>query len=257
MASLLKRALELNAGGPGMREKFVFVSESTLPAKSFGIIHSTLLQDDDSDFCLFPSNQWGSAQIDGLKVQLVKHHQWVVLNKAHADMFVKEWVPVDSRSVWHVWLRGGSWEGRERYLSPQHFYHPASANWCTDEWAFMATIYGAVEPMHGIRTLPSFGGGPIYMHGPASLTSQGRCRTFSYWDNYDTASGSLAATIFRDVHGSQMSCYPRCIARPATLHRLSDNSLRALQASPFLFVRKFDASAWMPNYQTIILSFPR
>merc|ERR1719181_1357715 len=98
MAQLLKGALKLDAGTVGGREKFVFLSESTLPIKPFAEIHSSLLLDDKSDFCLFPSDQWGSANIDGSFVKLLKQHQWVVLNRDHARLFVRDWVPVNAKS---------------------------------------------------------------------------------------------------------------------------------------------------------------
>eukprot|EP00928_Gymnodinium_smaydae_P010671 TRINITY_DN14022_c0_g3_i1.p1 TRINITY_DN14022_c0_g3~~TRINITY_DN14022_c0_g3_i1.p1 ORF type:complete len:314 (+),score=23.07 TRINITY_DN14022_c0_g3_i1:407-1348(+) len=254
MTALLRGALVANSAGPIVREKFVFVSESTLPAKPFVNMCSTLMEDDDSDFCVFPSNQWGTARIDGHQVDLVKHHQWVVLNRQHADFFVRQWVPVDARSVWHVWLRDSSWVGRERYVSPQHFYHPPLSNWCADEWAFMATIFGALEPQTGVRSLPGFGGGPLNMHKHtlASATSQGRCRTFVYWDNYGDAGAVLASSIFHD-HDSRMSCFPRCSPRPAGLQQLSGSALKAIRASPFLFVRKVEPTALMPNFEKVVL----
>jgi hypothetical protein len=254
MNSLLTAALNMNAAWQGGREKFVFLSESSLPVKPFTQIYTTLLQDDDSDFCIFPSNQWASAHIDGRFTYLVKHHQWMVLARAHAEEFSRKWVPVDSRGVWQVWLKGGSWTGRERYVSPQHFYHPPAANWCTDEYAFLATIFGSVEYTGATKDIPGLGGSPLHLSGPQSLRVQGRCRTFSYWDNEEPAFANLAGQIYHDVYGSTISCYPKCWARPATLERVSDASLHALRASPFLFVRKFAEAAWMPNYVSIVLS---
>jgi len=252
MAHLLTGALELNAAMMGGREKFVFLSESTLPIKPFHEIHSTLLLDDSSDFCLFPSDQWGSASIDGSFVKLLKHHQWVVLTRDHAKLFVRDWIPVNAKSQWRVWLKSGTWQETSRSVLPQNFYYPASANTCTDEWAFMATIFGALEPMNGARYLPGFGGGHIDMD---AHTTQGRCRTFSYWDNaWDPKATALASQIGNDFYGSRMSCYPKCHARPATLEKLSHSSLHALRKSPFLFARKFSSSMWMPHFYNIVLS---
>merc|ERR1719359_2021137 len=104
----MKSAVDLNAGN-GQREKFVFISDSTLPVKPFSYIHNQLCSNDESDFCLFPADQWGSAKVDGHDVLMVKHHQWVVLSRAHAEVMLKDWVPVDYRGVWHVPLKGGSW----------------------------------------------------------------------------------------------------------------------------------------------------
>lgn len=252
MSHLLVAALGLDAAVMGGREKFVFLSESTLPIKPFVQVHSELLIDDNSDFCLFPADQWGSASIDGSFVKLLKHHQWVVLSRDHARLFVRDWVPVDANSHWKVWVKSGTWQGHERHVLPQNFYYPASANTCTDEWAFMATIYGALEPMNGARYLPGFGGGHIDMD---THTAQGRCRTWSFWDNaWDPAATELGNQIANDFYGSRISCYPKCHARPATLEKLSHSSLHALRQSPFLFARKFSSSMWMPHFYSIVLS---
>lgn len=252
MAKLLSEALALNAAMMGGREKFVFLSESTLPIKPFGEIHTTLLADDASDFCLFPTDQWGSASIDGSFVKLLKHHQWVVLTRDHALLFVRDWIPVNQKSEWRVWLKSGTWQGHHRNVLPQNFYYPVSANTCTDEWAFMATIFGALEPMNGARYLPGFGGGHLDMD---THTGQGRCRTWSYWDNtWDPAATALGSQIANDFYGSKVSCYPKCFARPATLQKLSHSSLHALRKSPFLFARKFEPNMWMPHFYSIVLS---
>jgi len=251
MAQLLIGALSMHAAPPGSHEKFVFLSESTLPIKPFSHIHSALLLDDNSDICLFPSDQWGSARADGTLVKLIKHHQWVVLSRVHAEMFVRDWIPVNANSEWRIWLKSGAWSAEHRVLTPHSFYYPPHANTCTDEYAFMATIFGALEPMSGSRYLPGFGGGHIDMD---THTSQGRCRTWSYWHyDWDRADAALASEIANDVYGSKMSCYPNCHARPASLEKLSAGSLHALRRSPFLFARKFSPSIWMPGYGPIVL----
>lgn len=252
MSRLLERALASKAATFGAREKFVFLSESTLPIKPFSEVHSTLLLDDDSDICLFPADQWASSTIDGKFVKLVKHHQWVVLSRAHAEGFYRDWVSVNAQSQWRVWLRTGSWQKTSRFVYPQSFYYPPSANTCTDEYAFMATIFGALEPQGGVRNLQGFGGGKVDMYTHAA---QGRCRTWTYWDNaWDQQATALASEIANDFYGSSMSCFPKCYARPAEISKVSDKSLYALRRSPFLFARKFSPGTWMPNYETIILS---
>ena len=175
---------------------------------------------------------WGARAIP--LVKLVKHHQWVVLNRAHSEIFVRDWIPVNAQSEWRIWLRSGAWSSEHRVLTPRSFYYPPHANTCTDEYAFMATIFGALEPMTGSRYLPGFGGGHIDMDTHAS---QGRCRTWSYWNyDWDRADAALASEIAKDVFGSKMSCYPNCHARPATLEKLSSGSFvvmgLAFQISP-------------------------
>jgi len=250
MVQLLTGALSLHAARVGANEKFVFLSESTLPIKPFSEVHSSLLLDDNSDFCLFPADQWGSATVDGSLVKLIKHHQWVVLSRSHAEMLVRDWVPVNGNSEWRIWLKSGAWQGQHRVVTPHSFYYPAQANTCTDEYAFMATIFGALEPMSGARYLPGFGGGHIDMNTHAS---QGRCRTWSYWNyNWDPAATAVGSEIANDFYGSKISCYPNCQARPAEMEKLSAGSLHALRRSPFLFARKFSPTIWMPGYERIV-----
>lgn len=253
MVHMLKSALA--AGSSGGIEKFVFISDSTLPVKPFQEIHRQLTSNSDSDFCVFPANQWATATIDGHFVSMVKHHQWVTLSRPHAMKIVNEWVPVDSRGVWQVPLRGGSWTGKERNLSPQHFSRPPSSNWCTDEWALFATLFGAVEPQNGVRSFPGLSGGALRTLGLSSHSTQGKCRTFSFWgveDGPDFA--ALANRISADGQHSKISCYPKCYQHPASFERLSGRSLHALRESPFLFARKFANAVHMQSYYKLVLA---
>lgn len=254
MSKLTEAALNLRAAPNGGVEKFVFVSDSTLPVKPFSVVHRELSNNDDSDFCIFPCDQWGWANIDNRNLWLVKHHQWVVLNRAHAEVFVKSWVPVDERSVWHVQLKDDSWRGKERFLSPQHFHHPPQANWCSDEWGFFGTIFGAVEPKGGVRKFPGLSGGQLNMWGPGAMQSQGKCRTFTYWGREND--GPQFNLLGTQIHGNgdAMSCFPRCHDRPATFSSVGDASLSAMRNSPFLFARKFAKSLWMPNFYGTVLA---
>lgn len=254
MAQLLKVAIQkspANGGHPTV-EKFVFISDSTLPAKPFSVVHSTLASNDDTDICMFPQDQWGTATIDNVPVRLVKHHQWVILNRQHAELFVKDWRPVDGRAVWHVPLKGGSWTGRERNLSPQHFSRSPNSNSCTDEWAFFATIFGVFEPdATGARSYPHLG--TVSQSPPYGSSPQGRCRTFTFWDTNGQDFAQLGGQIASDP-GSRLSCYPKCWQHPAGFEQLSDRGLHALRASPFLFVRKMSPQLWIPNFYGIVLS---
>lgn len=255
MTHLLRSALELHAAPAGETEKFVFISDSTLPVKPFKEIHRQLTSNGDSDFCLFPASQWATATIDGHAVSMVKHHQWVTLSRPHAQQLVDRWVPVDSRGVWQVPLKGGSWTGKERNLSPQHFAHAASSNWCTDEWALFATLFGAVEPQNGLRSFAGLSGPPINMWGQRSTSTQGVCRTFSFWGVQDGPEfAALSNHIVSDRQNSKMSCYPKCYQHPASFQKMGDAALLALRQSPFLFARKFKSTMPMPNYYRLVLA---
>lgn len=253
MVHLLKAAVDLKKPPSGSTEKFVWVSDSTLPLKPFSEIHQQLSSNDLSDFCISPHEQWAYANVDNHELKLIKHHQWVVLNRKHAELLVKNWIPVDPRAVWHVPLKGGSWLGKERDLSPQHFHYPGQTGSCADEWAIFATIFGAVEPNKGYRTYPGLSGPPINMYGPYSASTQGVCRTFSYWGNSD---GEMFANLGSQLagEGNKLSCYPRCSVHPASIEWLSDAGLTALRASPFMFARKFSPTMPMTNYYNLVLS---
>lgn len=260
MAELLRSALAIRAEvpHPSSREKFVFLSDSTLPIKPFGVVHDALMSDEDSDFCVFPKDQWASATLDDREMLLVKHHQWLVLTRQHAELFVQKWVPVDAGGDWRVWMRSGPWPGEAVHVSPHDFHHPPSANWCTDEWAFIATTFGAVAVSpdveeYGAR-LPGFGGGPLFIDGARAHVTQGRCRTFTFWTSDDgPAFAALAEHVYED-HGSVISCYPQCHSRPATFTRMSATGLRAMRDSEFLFARKFDAAIELPHFEAVVLS---
>merc|ERR1719321_806707 len=112
MVQLLKFALR----DPPMNkmEKFVFLSDSTLPVKPFGHIYESLSSTSGSDLCVFPSHHWGTAKVGfggipassmfrtGETAYLVKHHQWLVLNREHAQVMVANWKPVDKAGHWDV-----------------------------------------------------------------------------------------------------------------------------------------------------------
>merc|ERR1719428_1581247 len=68
-------------------DKFVFLSESTLPVKPFPLVYRALSANHDSDICLSPTKEWieMSWGTHGTRrAYLVKHSQWAVLNQQHA-----------------------------------------------------------------------------------------------------------------------------------------------------------------------------
>merc|ERR1712232_801063 len=60
-AQLLKSALFQKKPRPGVFEKFVLLSEATLPVKPFHFVYATLPRDHESDFCFMKPQQWRSA----------------------------------------------------------------------------------------------------------------------------------------------------------------------------------------------------
>jgi hypothetical protein len=58
------------------RDKFVFLSESTLPTKPFGEVYNALTWDTNSDFCVYPTDHWVELELaQNLHALVVKHSQ--------------------------------------------------------------------------------------------------------------------------------------------------------------------------------------
>jgi len=247
------------------RDKFLFLSESTLPVKPFADVYNSLSWDMSSDFCVYPTDHWVQLQLaQNLRALIVKHSQWVVLNQAHAHTMVQQWAGVKAGLHGHAWSipvyhepRKGPW-GK--------ITNPAGVMplpMCIDEWAFFATIYGAFVDTgqwnYGAEGLPGFGAPPLQLHGAAHLTSttQGICRTFAFWDASDFGGGSnLINEIAQDWPWSKLSCFPKCDStHPAEFAALSDRGAAALRRSRYLFARKFPENVMtLDQFQRIILA---
>jgi hypothetical protein len=261
MVQLLQSAV-LESASP--RDKFVFLSETTLPVKPFADVYNTLSWDMSSDFCVYPTDHWVDLELaQNLRALIVKHSQWVVLNQAHAHTMVQQWAGVSAGLQGHAWSipvyhepRKGPW-GK--------ITNPAGVlplPMCIDEWAFFATIYGAFVDRGqwnlGQDGLPGFGAPPLQLRGSAHLTSttQGICRTFAFWDASEFGGSNLINEIAQDWPWSKLSCFPRCDStHPAEFAALSDRGAVALRRSRYLFARKFpDNVMTVDQFQRIILS---
>jgi len=259
MVQLLKESL---AAGAGPNDKFIFVSDSTVPLKPFADMQRRLRGDRNSDFCIFPSNQWAKAYTNGQTAYMVKHHQWVVLNYAHAKKVAETWNGVAN---WRVPVMG--------YTEKQpgsRAYDPATATSqlppgsfsdvpqkCTDEWAIFTMVFGAVPidtQSTGTAVMTGLGGGPLNLRYPRAWKEHGRCNTFAYWS--EALSGddakALAAQLSADSNSKiKIDQYHR---RPAVLSDMSDSALLTLRRSNFLFARKFVPSGSLLNFRRIVLA---
>lgn len=89
-------------------KKFLFLSGSDLPLKPFAEFYCTLLGNNDSDFCLQSTPLWQSV---------VKHGQWLVLNRPTAEAFAKEVVnPGRPSRRWCFLLRGRKFSENDIYV---------------------------------------------------------------------------------------------------------------------------------------------
>lgn len=255
MVSLLKGAI---ADGGTKYDKFIFVSDSTLPVKPFQEIFDVMGQNDESDVCIFPTDHWGEAAFNNKRAVLVKHHQWVVLNYEHAKVMVKTWGSVDSQGQWSVPIRTPTYSEPLIY-NAEKFSRAPIANWCADEWAFFATIFGAI-PEDGSASIkiPGYkdrnGGNTLLLNGPDTSKMQGVCRTFAFWSEVDPDMAKLAKEIAKGHPHNVLSCWPSCTYRPAEVEKLSNDGLLEMRRSPFLFARKFSKTIKLPKFKEIILN---
>lgn len=239
----------------GTTEKFAFVGDTTLPIKPFTAVHEALMAEpEQSDLCVHPSKRWRSANVNGTTSFLVKHSQWAVFSKRHAEEFVHRWVPVDHGN-WQVPIVAGA--RPEDGLLHWKFRGDWQSGVCTDEWALFATLFGSFAPdPSGSAAFPGFGA----LRGN-STEAQGRCRTFVLPDRSRNWLGALAEPILgaADADPSQARTrgYEGEAARgthPMSFLSVGNITLSSLRASPFLFARKFPPESDAPFFDELILA---
>lgn len=273
MAQLLKAAT-LESTSP--HDKFVFLSDSTLPVKPFELVYSALTAQDTSDFCIEGTSHWPKVVFTNMvSAQLVKHSQWVVLSRHHAQIMVREWPLKITKAAVEYWSVpiGTSASHSDNSGGFPPLLSLAQLSVCADEWAIFATIFGAVgsdtlriDARHhkhrnkgNTLNMPGLSGGPLTVTGD-SEKSQGRCHTFVSWGDVEGASESSSTHLMRkllhDGPATQLSCDPDCKgSHPETIAALSNRSLHILRKSHFLFARKFhDGVPTLDQFKRLVLT---
>lgn len=270
MVQLLRSAIGESASP---HDKFVFVSESTLPAKPFSIIYHDLMLHQQSDICVGPSDDWLGLTLRqnfppyaAERAYLVKHSQWVILTPDHAREMIMNWDKVKqgdwpdtvwSVPIWHTPEAGGSKSsGTPSKLPSGSIFKEVRV--CADEWAIFATLYGAVVD-NGLPkvTVPGFSTNTLQMHGQAV---QGMCRTFVYWGqeryHYYSQDGSQLVKQITADPSTVITCAESCPgSHPGAFLMVSEQSATAIRRSSFLFVRKFDRDSLpLERFRRIILA---
>jgi len=242
MNKLLETAL---LQGPGTyQDKFVFVSDSTLPAKSFAQVYMTLTQRKGSDFCVFPSREWADVpQSYGNAHFAIKVHQWVVLTRAHALTSVDSW----SRGIAHNLAQQFHLnEHVNKWGSP--VFGDSHNYGCLDEFWHLSAIYGTLPNVNKIGAAevnaPGFTNGPLVISATAGW--QGSCDTFAMWSNYlktphENGKEESGKNPFYKLYVAldPLSVPHESDHRPGFWDAISTGGLRAIRDSDFLFVRKF------------------
>jgi|EP00927_Polykrikos_kofoidii_P082270 hypothetical protein len=255
MAALLKAALPHASVHQQSMDKFIFVSASTLPTKPFPVLFRGLTRIADSDICIIAPDDWASATLDGKRFRIVKHSQWVVLNKPHAKRFIKFWAP---NSEQHDRARQSRWliNTPLGHAVPRETFTGAVGTpgaHCTDEEAVFAALFGAIEEVDGSelsREYNRFGRVQLGERLPRQAV-MGRCHTYVAWD---INPGSLAGFIHKD-EGSDIPAARDLndFSHPLEFKKLSNRSLAAVRVHPSLFIRKISDDADLSSYASIVL----
>lgn len=251
MNALLGEAL-LRSGGANPQDKFVFVSDSTLPAKPFSFIYDSLSPRTGSDFCVCSVKEWATRREqpapgakEGRAIELaVKHHQWSVLDRAHAEKVYSIWRA--GPSMIHDWLMRFQMNVPPRSRSVKTFAGSSDTG-CLDEFYHMAAIYGTMpysDRNDNTVSLPGFTNTPLHVAPTADL--QGSCDTFVAWPEYakvrDKSFNTTTNHAFNRLYANldPLSIpYSGNAQKPGYWDTISSHGIRAIRASDFLFVRKF------------------
>lgn len=247
MNQLLSEALQRDSG-QNPADKFVFVSDSTLPAKPFSHIYDTLSARSGSDFCVCSMKEWATRRSDqdGKPLEMaVKHHQWSVLERSHAEKVTQ--IGQISSPLVHDFLMRFQMNLPPRSRSVKAFSGSSDAG-CLDEFYHMAAIYGTmpyVDSKNGTEVnLPAFSSSPLHVEPAADL--QGACDTFVAWPEYakgrNEPVNATGSNSFKRLYASLDALsvpYSGDARKPGYWDTISSHGMRAIRSSDFLFVRKF------------------
>eukprot|EP00933_Yihiella_yeosuensis_P016446 TRINITY_DN14053_c0_g1_i1.p1 TRINITY_DN14053_c0_g1~~TRINITY_DN14053_c0_g1_i1.p1 ORF type:complete len:471 (-),score=84.68 TRINITY_DN14053_c0_g1_i1:81-1493(-) len=241
MNTLLYHALSLPPGNE--HDKFTYVSESTLPAKPFKSVYEQLTSDSNSAFCVQPRSGWpvwsGKSAPESEVRFAVKTSQWMTLSRSHGQALVRR-AASDDLQV-----------NQMRLMTDLRLntLWPGSAYGCLDEfWAFNALTGGVNTSFFKFlanATEVALQAGAYELAGEdlsaLSITQQGRCDTFVYWDSDDDDGNFSNATQLGQAmkaDGDTLILRTGEWSHPSTLYSIGQDSLIALRKSRYLFVRK-------------------
>eukprot|EP00931_Biecheleriopsis_adriatica_P109996 TRINITY_DN8427_c0_g2_i1.p1 TRINITY_DN8427_c0_g2~~TRINITY_DN8427_c0_g2_i1.p1 ORF type:complete len:370 (-),score=79.98 TRINITY_DN8427_c0_g2_i1:92-1201(-) len=264
MNQLLSYALSTDLGPTSARDKFAFISDSSLPAKPFHTIYDTLKSREASDFCVFPPGEWAdlpNSDGDGMEVA-VKVHQWITLTRGHAEKASEMW----QKGVMHNFMsyfqmNQNGWNN----ILDNNFAD--NRNWgCLDEFWYMTALFGTLKKVKsdGQQSieLPGFSGSPLNIDKTAGW--QGSCDTFVIWAKYMHSLGMNAHERLMLSLDQPSIPHGGNWARPGWWDTISTKGIKALLGSDFLFVRKFvdqpalhDGNSFAAAYKQIVIDAGR
>jgi len=249
MNALLQAGVTYAGRSARSDDKFIFISDSSLPVKPFSAVQYRLASTGiNSNFCIFPRNEWAEIQepaSTGLVPSVraaVKHHQWMVLSRAHAGQVLKRSHEYrDLMAQFHMNMMGGTMKNTG----------------CLDEFWHFAILFGTIAHATNPQMIQMAGltGRPL---STTDYEIQGQCDTFVQWvpralgtaNNMTVLTQHLAADAGVDMT-------PASDKRPATFHRLSRNSVVQFRDSWFLFARKVDDGASFAGCEKLVDVFDK
>lgn len=243
MDALLAAALSSDIGGSSY-DKFVFVSDTTVPIKPFRQVQRQLLVDDrsGSDFCVTPIGWWAFKQDD--ESLAIKHYQWTVLNRYHSEQVLRkkgQW-----RNLTQVTSPYNLWKSRwfltlwDTYLG--EFLGRMHPTGCLDEYYYFHMLFGfkTRRTDHQEERVPGLNGGPLSLADDNRTADfQGVCNTFDFF-GYGKRFLALVDVLKQD-NATSLILQDEGRLHPARFATLSNRSLSELRRSEFLFARKVDA----------------
>lgn len=148
---LIRAAISSEPADSDRVQKFIVISNSTLPLQPMRWMREKLLKNDNSELCYSKRSEWVNKSVLGVRYSIVKHHQWVVLNRADASNFVHGWDlrPGGKKVATHPaedWMlpRMGS-DGKANFSSLVQRSRVGPQR-CPDEEVMSAMLYGLYEP---------------------------------------------------------------------------------------------------------------
>jgi len=279
---LLRDALQGDASGPEREaDKFILLSDSTLPLKSYAEVFAALTDHTESDFCIYPTSEWflWKDLSDNKRAYVPTHSQFAQLNHQDAWTFVRGWeaagngepwkdmsfIGGDSYSedsprnvsasvpVWKVQISDGA-QASKVNVSIEEF---DGWEFCADENVKFSLIFGAIvfDSREHRRDIDGFG--TLWHDDKHKYLVQGRCFTyfsFNMWSIDDWAVESKLAKVGNStVHKTT----PNNPSHPLEMGDLSSEAVKILHDTPYLFGRKFQPDSYLHAYEDIVLTPPK
>lgn len=265
MDELLSAAVGTDGGHD--HDKFIFVSDTTVPVKPFEDVAKYLRADGSrSNFCIKGTQDWSWAR-GRRKVgssMAVKHHQWMVLSRPHAlQLVAKRHSDRDLvRNLVPMRFLSTTWLAPLLHFVTSPLPRPLPfVEGCLDEYLYFGQIFDfpVYKKNSASLRLPGLSGNEPLRLMPES-SAQGRCDTFAAMGEEGGNFSSLLKAL-RDDDPETLSEESRFMGvqlrHPLRFARLSNTSLRALRDSPFLFARKVDRNTIFRGHMSIEEAFDK